>query len=1120
MKTSTLHSLVSSLVLALMILLLPHDPAVAQTFVRLNGGATYTTISNAYAAIQTPITSPQVIELLAGYTGAAENYPIVFTAKAGASATNTITIRPAVSGLAITSNNATGTIRIDSGRYLIFDGRVGGTGSTKDLVIENTSTTGSAIRFGGGSSYNTLKYCIVKSACTAAASGTIAFITTGASGANYNTIDNCNIRDGVGTPTNGIYAQGGTGVNASRNNIVSNCHIFNFFHPTVNHSGIFVDAFDVQISGNSFYQTVSRNLTGAGNVWSGISVAGANGGAINVTGNWVGGQQPNAGGGAMLLTGSGVCRPIRWGTVDSVHTVSIQGNTIRNISITSTSSLVQAMIYSEGLTGGVSSRIAIEDNTIGPNITGGASSGTLCGILAGFVIPDTLYNPIWILNNDVIGFSHDVGKSWEDMKGIWIAGSDTGAIITIENNTIGSATAGFNTNGTLTGIYSSSSAQNQTVSGNTIRNLVSSSTFSGSTPTIAGLLLSPAPNITPRFVNIVQNTVQDLHSTTTAAANVKVAGITVDEPGAPPGRIRSLSQNRIFNLSTIATGASPRLIGIQSIVPGGCSDSITKPIYNNQITITNGTNVNNVEISGIRIDSSSANCPSHVMFNTVYIGGSVASGSLNTACITTTPTTGNDVVNNIFYNARTGGSGKHYAIRNLASPPSAGWSSTTSNYNLLIAPDSNSVCEWGAGVSKSFSGWKTASGGDANSWSVSGTLPTGMFVSVANGDLTLNASSPSVWYANGKGIPITGMADDFSAANVRSTAISTGPVDIGSSEITPTSMPPAPTVNGSVGQGNTQTFTFAGRTLGSIKWNSISGGTPALNFFRYHSGTLPPGALSGKYSKAYWDIAFNLNNAVVSYDLTLYYDPAIRYSIAAEPNIRIAKRNNADPWLHFPNALVDTTAKTVTLAGLTSFSQFTLSDNLNPLPVRLVSFTASRAHSGVMLEWTTEAESGNAGFSIQRSTETDDWSEIGFVSADRNGRSLNRYIFIDYNPQPSAVLRYRLKMADTDGSFEYSPIAALVSGATPAGLTLDSYPNPLAAGDQNSVIRFTLPQTDDVRLSVVDYSGREVALIVDGRIYAGSHHATFTPGALPAGVYYYALRSLSGTIVAKWVLRR
>jgi hypothetical protein len=54
-----------------------------------------------------------------------------------------------------------------------------------------------------------------------------------------------------------------------------------------------------------------------------------------------------------------------------------------------------------------------------------------------------------------------------------------------------------------------------------------------------------------------------------------------------------------------------------------------------------------------------------------------------------------------------------------------------------------------------------------------------------------------------------------------------------------------------------------------------------------------------------------------------------------------------------------------------------------------------------------------------------------------------------------------------------------------------------------------VPEAADVRLAVYDRLGREVAVILDGRMDAGNHEARFDATGLASGVYLYRLQARS-----------
>ncbi|MEM8556257.1 MAG: T9SS type A sorting domain-containing protein [Bacteroidota bacterium] len=74
-----------------------------------------------------------------------------------------------------------------------------------------------------------------------------------------------------------------------------------------------------------------------------------------------------------------------------------------------------------------------------------------------------------------------------------------------------------------------------------------------------------------------------------------------------------------------------------------------------------------------------------------------------------------------------------------------------------------------------------------------------------------------------------------------------------------------------------------------------------------------------------------------------------------------------------------------------------------------------------------------------------------------------------------------------------TPQAAILAGV---------YPNPFAGQAQ---IDYTLGRSEQTRLAVYDVLGREVALLQEGTLAAGSHTATFDAARLPSGLYLVRL---------------
>jgi hypothetical protein len=78
-----------------------------------------------------------------------------------------------------------------------------------------------------------------------------------------------------------------------------------------------------------------------------------------------------------------------------------------------------------------------------------------------------------------------------------------------------------------------------------------------------------------------------------------------------------------------------------------------------------------------------------------------------------------------------------------------------------------------------------------------------------------------------------------------------------------------------------------------------------------------------------------------------------------------------------------------------------------------------------------------------------------------------------------------------------------------------NYPNPF---NPSTTISFQLAQPSHVTLTVYDALGREVAVLVNGIMSAGSHDARWDAHNAPSGVYYYVLRAGGFTAAHSMVL--
>jgi hypothetical protein len=88
--------------------------------------------------------------------------------------------------------------------------------------------------------------------------------------------------------------------------------------------------------------------------------------------------------------------------------------------------------------------------------------------------------------------------------------------------------------------------------------------------------------------------------------------------------------------------------------------------------------------------------------------------------------------------------------------------------------------------------------------------------------------------------------------------------------------------------------------------------------------------------------------------------------------------------------------------------------------------------------------------------------------------------------------------------------------ALPVQYTLEqNYPNPF---NPSTTIQFALPQQHEVRLTVYNMLGQEVATLVNGVMEAGVHTMKFDASRLASGVYLYRIQSGSYTMTRSMLL--
>ncbi|MEO6831868.1 MAG: T9SS type A sorting domain-containing protein [Chitinophagaceae bacterium] len=184
---------------------------------------------------------------------------------------------------------------------------------------------------------------------------------------------------------------------------------------------------------------------------------------------------------------------------------------------------------------------------------------------------------------------------------------------------------------------------------------------------------------------------------------------------------------------------------------------------------------------------------------------------------------------------------------------------------------------------------------------------------------------------------------------------------------------------------------------------------------------------------------------------------------------------------------------------ITGFSGFFVSTGATePLPIKLLSFTASASGQANNTAWQTAFESKGSSFIVERSSNGSAFNAIS-TSIESKGRN-STYSFMDNTPL-SPVSYYRLKATEVGGAVTYSNIVAVRRSSNDGGsITISPVPA------SNAI---TVTNTDQSLIGneaiIFDMQGRKVYQFTIGTV------STVDVQTWPSGIY--SLRLPGGAVV-------
>ncbi|MBK8659048.1 MAG: T9SS type A sorting domain-containing protein [Bacteroidetes bacterium] len=205
--------------------------------------------------------------------------------------------------------------------------------------------------------------------------------------------------------------------------------------------------------------------------------------------------------------------------------------------------------------------------------------------------------------------------------------------------------------------------------------------------------------------------------------------------------------------------------------------------------------------------------------------------------------------------------------------------------------------------------------------------------------------------------------------------------------------------------------------------------------------------------------------------------------------------------------------------NVTEFSEFWLHGSYHgaPLPVEMIYFQAEAVNNSyIKLSWATAIEINNDGFMVERSTDAQTWSNIGWVEGHDNATVQHDYSFNDYNVEANVRYYYRLKQLDNDGQFEYTTIVSEMITAQSTFAVKDFVPNPTM---NNTSLLVSSSEAQEIEVKFYDILGQVVSSSKHA-LHTGGNQLTFSLEHLAAGTYTAVVTSHNEVYSKKLVVTR
>lgn len=183
-----------------------------------------------------------------------------------------------------------------------------------------------------------------------------------------------------------------------------------------------------------------------------------------------------------------------------------------------------------------------------------------------------------------------------------------------------------------------------------------------------------------------------------------------------------------------------------------------------------------------------------------------------------------------------------------------------------------------------------------------------------------------------------------------------------------------------------------------------------------------------------------------------------------------------------------------------------------PVPVKLISFEATKQKTNTLLRWETATEENNDYFEVQRSSDGLTFLTVARKKGTGNSLKKSTYSFTDENASTNGkTLYYRLKQVDFSGAVVFSEIREVIFEKVNR-IGVLAFPNPFSDDLHITGIETT---SDNVKIQLIDLQGR--TLISDTYVLDSGQVPLSIKGSnlLENGLYLIYVITADGTYAIK-----